>query len=149
MFGVFLAATVAAGSTGLLFPPGPWYERLLRPTWTPPNRAFPLVWTALYLLMACVATRVAGLPGSGFLLALWALQIALNTLWTPVFFGAHRIGLGMVVMVALWAAVAVFIWQAWPLDWLASLLMLPYLAWLTVAAALNLWIWRRNPAGGQ
>ena len=72
------------------------------------------------------------------------LQIALNTLWTPVFFGAHRMGLGAAILLLLWLTVATMLWQFWRLDGWAALMILPYLAWLSLAAALNVRIWRDN-----
>ena len=90
--------------------------------------------------LALAAAVVAGL-----VLALWALQIALNTLWTPVFFGAHRLGAAMLILAALWLVVAVLMVMAWRLDRLAGLLLLPYLAWLTLAGTLNFGIWQNSP----
>ena len=147
LFLIFLAATGAAAATGSLFGPGAWYQGLMKPGWTPPGWAFPVVWTTLYILMALAAARVATVPGAGYALAFFALQIALNTLWTPVFFGAHRIGLGLAVIAILWLTVAAMLIAFWRLDGLAGLMMLPYLGWLSVAASLNLWIWRNNPGG--
>jgi len=143
-FLIFLAATAAAAATGTIFRPGDWYEGLRRPDWAPPKWAFPLVWTTLYVLMAWAAARVVPLPAAGYALALWALQIALNTLWTPVFFGAHRMGLGAAILLLLWLTVATMLWQFWRLDGWAALMILPYLAWLSLAAALNVRIWRDN-----
>lgn len=130
----------------MIFQPGAWYEGLQKPSWTPPRWAFPVVWTTLYLLMSYAAMRVALLPGSGQALAFWSLQIALNTLWTPVFFGAHRKGLGLLILGCLWLTVAAMLGAFWTLDGWAALLIVPYLVWLTIAAALNFWIWRRNPS---
>jgi len=106
------------------------------------------VWTTLYLLSSYAATRVAVLPGNGQALAFWAMQIAFNTLWTPVFFGAHRMLTGLVVMAGLLVAVVGMLVTFWALDTVAGLLIVPYLAWLVVAAALNLWVWRFNPRQG-
>lgn len=144
IFLAYLAAAVAAGSTGIMFKPGDWYAGLAKPAWTPPNWVFPVVWTTLYVATSYAAARVAGLPGAGLASALWALQIALNTLWTPVFFGAHRMRGAMVVMVALLAAVLAMTVAFFRLDLLAGLIVLPYLAWLCVAAALNRTVWRLN-----
>jgi tryptophan-rich sensory protein len=96
--------------------------------------------------MSFAAMRVAPLPGSGQALAFWALQIALNTLWTPVFFGLRRMRDGFVVLVLLWLAVAATTVAFFRLDLLAGLLMLPYVAWVSVAGALNFTVWRMNPA---
>ena len=106
LFATFLAACGAAATTGAMFKPGEWYAELKKPCWIPPRWVFPVAWTTLYLLMTLAAARVAVLPGNGQALAFWALQIALNTLWTPVFFGLHRMRAAMVVMVLLWLAVA-------------------------------------------
>ena len=96
--------------------------------------------------MAGAAARVAVLPDSSLALALWALQIALNTLWTPVFFGLQKIRAGLAVLVALWLAVAACMLAMFALDWIAGLLFLPYLAWVSTAGALNFEVMRLNPA---
>ena len=145
LFLIFLLASAAAAATGFLFRPGDWYVGLRKPGFTPPNWAFPVAWATIYLLSAIAATRVALLPGAGLALALWSAQIALNTLWTPVFFGARRIALGMVVIAVLTVTVAALTVAVWQLDWRAGLMLLPYLGWLGVASALNWRIWRDNP----
>lgn len=144
-FVLFLTACFAAGATGSLFPPGDWYDRLKKPSWTPPNWLFPVAWTTLYICMSAAGARAAVNPDNGIAMALWVLQIALNTLWTPVFFGLRRLRLGLVVLASLWAAVAAAMLALWQVDWLAGLLFVPYLAWVTVAAALNLAVIRLNP----
>jgi translocator protein len=143
-FYIFLIACAAAASTGLFFKPGSWYESLQKPGFTPPNWMFPLAWTTIYLLLAWAGYRLAQLPGSQTVLALWATQIALNTLWTPVFFGAQRIAAGMVILALLWVVVAVMVVMAVQLDVVTGLILFPYLAWLSVAAALNFSILRHN-----
>lgn len=150
-FVIFLAACFAAGATGGLFPPGPWYDRLRKPSWTPPNWVFPVTWTTLYVCMAAAGARAAVAENNGLAMALWALQIALNTLWTPVFFGLRKLRLGMIVLVALWLAVAGGLVALWMVDTVAGLLFVPYLAWVSVAAALNYSVLRLNPeeAEGQ
>lgn len=148
-FLIFLLACGAAATTGILFQPGAWYEGLRKPGFTPPNWAFPVAWTTLYVLMAWAGARLAGLPGSGMALALWGAQIALNTLWTPVFFGARRMAAGMAIIAILWLVVAALMVEAFRLDLWAGMMILPYLAWLCVAAALNFRIWRLNPGAGQ
>lgn len=147
LFGVFLLACLAAGSTGALFPPGPWYQSLRKPNWTPPNWLFPVAWTTLYLCMSAAAARIALTvsAATGLALGLWAVQVAFNTLWTPVFFGLRRMGLGLVVLVLLWLSVLATLVLFWRLDWLAGLLFAPYLLWVSVAGALNYSVWRLNP----
>ena len=143
-FYIFLLACGAAAATGIIFKPGAWYEALQKPTFTPPNWAFPVAWTTIYLLLAWAGYRLTVLPGSETVLALWAAQIALNTLWTPVFFGAHRIFTAMVILALLWIVVATMIVMAMRLDIVTGLILFPYLLWLSVAAALNLSILRNN-----
>lgn len=145
IFTVFLAACAAAAATGSMFQPGAWYDRLEKPSWNPPNWVFPVVWSVLYVLIAIAAARVAGAPGSGYAMAFWALQIALNTLWTPVFFGLHRIKAGMVIIAFLWLAVLGSIVSVYTVEPFAGLLLAPYLVWVTIAAALNASVWRLNP----
>lgn len=145
LFAVFLGACLAAGSTGALFPPGAWYRTLDKPRWTPPDWLFPVAWGTLYLLIAASAARVAMMPGAGLAMAAFSLQIALNGLWTPVFFGLRRIKGAMLVLAGLWLSVAMTLLLFWQLDWIAGLMFLPYLAWVTVAGALNFSILRRNP----
>lgn len=145
LFAIFLLACAAAGATGGMFPPGQWYDELEKPSWTPPNWLFPVAWSTLYLCMAGAGARVALEPGNAIAMALWALQIALNTLWTPVFFGLKRIRAGMLVLSLLWFAVFACMIALWSVDWIAGLLFLPYLAWVSVAAALNYTVMRLNP----
>lgn len=144
-FFIFLLACAAAASTGVLFKPGEWYQSLVKPSFTPPNWAFPLAWTLIYLLLAWAGYRLTLIPGSQLVLALWAAQIALNTLWTPVFFGAHHVLAAMVILVVLWLVVAAMVLMAMRLDVITGLILFPYLVWLCVAAALNFSILRNNP----
>ncbi|PVZ12673.1 MULTISPECIES: TspO/MBR family protein [unclassified Pseudomonas] len=144
-FLVFLIACGAAGTTGVLFKPGEWYAALKKPGFTPPDWAFPVAWSLIYLLLAGAGYRLSTLPGSQFALALWAAQIALNTLWTPVFFGAHKLFVALVVLALLWLVTAALLVAAFSLDALAGWMLVPYLVWLSLAAALNFRLWRDNP----
>lgn len=146
---VYVAACVAAGATGSLFPPGEWWKSLKKPWFTPPDWVFPVAWTSIYAMSAVAATRIANETGSGLAQALWALQIALNTLWSPVFFGLHRPRASIVIVSALWLAVFGAVITFWQLDALAGLLMAPYLLWLTVASALNGAVIVLNPGEGR
>ena len=145
-FGVFLAAAFAAASTGSMFSPDRWYEELDKPAWTPPNWLFPVAWTILYIAMAVAAARVATKPDPGLALAFWALQITLNTLWSPIFFGLNRIGASVVVMACMWVAVTATTVMFYQLDTIAGALFVPYFIWTSYAAALNVSVWRRNPS---
>lgn len=152
LFFTFLAACGAAAATGAMFQPGDWYKGLSKPWWTPKDWMFPVAWTLLYLGMAFAAMRVAMGAGSdprvGQALALWAVQIALNTLWTPVFFGLRRLLAGLVVLCLLWVAVAATLVAFWQIDALAGWVLAPYLLWVTIAGALNASVYRRNPQVG-
>lgn len=145
LFTVFLAACAAAAATGSMFRPGRWYAGLKKPSWNPPNWVFPVVWSVLYLLIAASAARVAGAPGSAYAMAFWGLQIALNTLWTPVFFGLRRIKAGMLIIAFLWIAVAGCLVATYTVEPFAGLFLVPYLIWVSIAASLNWAVWQLNP----
>lgn len=145
LFLIFLAACGAAAATGAMFPTGDWYKRLNKPAWTPPNWAFPVAWFSIYFLISFAGARVAVLDGNAAAMAFWGLQIALNTLWTPVFFGLRRLKGALPVMAALWLAVLGATVTHLALDVWAGLAFVPYLAWVTVAAALNVQMVRLNP----
>lgn len=145
LFAIFLATCFGAGTTGAMFPTGEWYRQLSKPGWTPPNWAFPVMWTSIYLLISFAAARVAGLEGSGYAMAFWAAQIAFNALWTPMFFGLRRMKEALYVMAALWLSVLGCVISHWQLDIWAGLAMVPYLVWVTTAGALNYSVWRMNP----
>jgi len=143
----FIAACTLAALTGALFRPGEWYERLVKPGWRPPNWLFAPVWSLLYLMIAVsgwLVWREAGVSGAAGPLAIYALQLGLNAAWTPVFFGIHRIGLGFATICLLWLAIVATIVAFYPVSAAAAFLLLPYLAWVTFAAALNHGIWRLN-----
>ena len=143
-FLVFLFACMAAGLTGSLFPPGKWYSELNKPVWTPPNWVFPVAWPILYLLMSYSGATLANLESAGSALALWALQISLNALWTPVFFGLKNLKLGLIIILLLLVSVAICTYVFWLYAWIAGLLFLPYLAWVVFAAALNAAVFKLN-----
>ena len=143
-FLVFLFACMAAGLTGSLFPPGKWYSELNKPVWSPPNWVFPVAWPILYLLMSYSGATLANLESAGSALALWALQISLNTLWTPVFFGLKNLKLGLIIIFLLLVSVAICTYVFWLYAWISGLLFLPYLAWVVFAAALNAAVFKLN-----
>lgn len=142
IFFTYLAACAAAAATGAMIKPDQWYDRLNKPRWTPPSWVFPVVWTSLYILMALSAMRVSGHGQSA---ALWSVQIALNTLWTPIFFGLHRMRSALIVMGFLWLAVAATMISFFTVDWIAGLMFVPYLVWVSIAAMLNYTVLRMNP----
>jgi benzodiazapine receptor len=149
LFFTYLAACGAAAATGAMFQPGSWYRNLEKPSWTPPDWLFPVAWMVLYLCMSLAAARIAaqaGADGAGTALAFWSVQITLNTLWTPVFFGLRRMGAGLLIISLLWLAVAATMVAFWQIDRFAGLLFAPYLLWVTIAWALNRSVyWRNSP----
>lgn len=125
-----------------------WYADLAKPSFTPPDRVFGPVWTALYVLMAIAAWRVwraADRDTRRGPLTLFALQLALTLGWTVVFFGLQKIGAALATIVVLDVGVVVTTLAFRPIDRWAGLLMAPYLAWVAFATVLNIAIWRLNP----
>jgi translocator protein len=143
----FTAVCFIAALTGALFRPGDWYERLAKPSWRPPNQLFAPVWTALYIIIAVsgwFVWREAGLARASLPLTMYGLQLFLNAIWSPLFFGLHRIDLGFLDIVLLWLSIVATIALFYPVNAIAALLLLPYLAWVTFAAVLNFAVWRLN-----
>lgn len=123
-----------------------WYPGLNKPSFTPPDWVFGPVWTALYVLMGIAAWRVVW-AGSGLVrqaLALFALQLAINLLWSVVFFGLQKIGAAVAVILLLEAAIVATIVAFRRIDGPAAALLLPYALWVAFATVLNIAIWRLN-----
>jgi tryptophan-rich sensory protein len=142
---VFIGVVFLAAASGAVFKPGPWYEELQKPSWTPPNWAFPVVWTLLYIMIAYAGWSVWSKVGWSLPIVLWALQIVLNAAWSWLFFGLRRMDLALVDVGLLWLAIAGFIVTAWPVSPIAALLFVPYLAWVTTAGLLNRAVQQLNP----
>ncbi|HEY3780666.1 MAG TPA: TspO/MBR family protein [Fimbriimonadaceae bacterium] len=123
-----------------------WYARLTKPSWTPPNKVFGPVWTALYLLMALAAWRCYDVEGQRFeqWLTPFAVQLGLNLAWSWIFFGAKKIGLALIEMVVLWAFILWCLIAFWKVDELSGILLMPYLLWVSFAFSLNAGIWILN-----
>ena len=142
----FMAACFLTALTGAIFRPGAWYAQLDKPSWRPPDRLFAPVWSILYISIALsgwLVWREAGFMGV-VPLAVYAVQLILNAAWTPLCFGLHRLDLGFFDIVLLWLAIIATMVLFYPIHVGATLLLLPYLAWVTFAAFLNLEIWRLN-----
>ncbi len=142
---IFVVIVLAAASSGAIFKPGAWYENLRKPGWTPPNWAFPVVWSILYVMIGYAGWLVWTTVGWSLPMAFWALQMVVNALWSYFFFGRRRMDLALIDVAVLWLAVALFILTAWPVAPLASVLFVPYLTWVTAAATLNHSVRRLNP----
>jgi benzodiazapine receptor len=149
MLVVFLAIAYAVAAFGALTTIGAvngWYARSPHVVWTPPNAAFGPVWAALYTLIAIsgwIVWRHRSDRRASVALPLFVVQLVLNSLWTPVFFGGYgliggpALWLALIVILALDLAVAATIAAFWPVSRVAALLLLPYLVWILYASTLN------------
>jgi len=144
----FLLATLGVGAVSSLFTTpqiSTWYAGLDHPSIAPPNWVFAPVWTTLYILMAFAAWRVWKVTGlRSIAMAAFAAQLALNFAWSAIFFGLHEIGGALAEIVALDLAILVTTILFFRHDWLAGLLMLPYLAWTLFATFLTYAFWGLN-----
>ncbi len=141
-FAVAAAGGVASGNAGS------FYEQLSRPTWAPPAWLFAPVWSVLYFLQGVAAWlvwRARASRGVRAALALFVLQLAANGLWTWLFFAWRQGGLAFGEILLLWCLIAATIVSFWRVRPLAAALLLPYLLWVSFAAALTFSIWRLNP----
>jgi len=138
---VFVVVTEAVGAAGALAPRHPhWYDQLARPSFDPPSWVFAPVWTLLYAAIAVAAWFVWRHHRTwqrDVALRWWTAQLLLNAAWTPLFFGARQPVWALVDLVVLFVAAGITAIRFLPLDRRASLLLLPYLAWLGFALALN------------
>jgi benzodiazapine receptor len=121
-----------------------WYRNLNKPNFNPPNWVFGPVWTALYLLMGISGYLLWQADSNSWALKLFFIQFILNALWTPVFFGAKKLGLAFANIVLMWVAILATIIFSWQLSFWAAALLLPYLAWVSFASVLNFCIWQLN-----
>jgi benzodiazapine receptor len=140
-----LAATLGGYWTDLTVKT--WYPALAKPAWTPPSGVFGPVWTLLYASMAVAAWRVwrkAGWVAGRYALVLYFVQLTLNTAWPGLFFGLRSPAFGALEIVLLWIAILLTLRDFWRVDRVAGFLFVPYLAWVTYAAALNVAIWQMN-----
>lgn len=141
---VFLALVALAAYSGMRHLPGPFYEALTKPAWTPPNWVFAPVWAVLYVIIALAGWIVWRAQGLGGAFWVWLVQLALNAAWPWIMFGEKEITRALYDMIALWVMILLFIRLAWPVRRTASLLFVPYFLWVTFALALNFEIWRLN-----
>lgn len=145
--GAFVLANFAAASSGAIFKPGDWYERLRKPAWCPPNWLFGPAWAVLYLMIATSGWLVWESAPTGMLLlpmVAYGVQLLLNAAWSALFFGLRSPGLALLELVFFWLAIAVTMVVFHPISPLATWLLAPYLAWVTFAGALNAALWRMN-----
>ncbi len=151
----WLALTVAAAAVGVLASrdAGVIYAALVRPRWAPPSSVFGPVWSALYLCMAIAAWLVwrarpltpAGDDNRRRGLALFVVQLALNALWTWLFFAWHNGAAAFGEIIGLWFTIGITMWHFGRVRPLAAWLLAPYLAWVSFATALTWAMWQGNP----
>ncbi len=149
----FAAVVAAAGWYGARHSPRDlrtrlWYNRLDKPAWNPPQAVFPIVWTALYSLIAIAGWRTwmqESSPARSRALRLWAAQLATNAEWTNLFFGRHNPKQSLIDVISLEAQIVGFIKTVKEVDSAAAACFLPYAAWVAFATLLNAEILRRNP----
>lgn len=136
-----LAAISVAVVGGTLTDTGPWYKALEKPYWTPPDLAFGAIWTVIFALAAisgATAWRATDqLSKREWVLGLFALNGFLNVLWSLLFFRLERPDLALLEVVPFWLSIGVLMGVLWPTSRTASLLLAPYLAWVSLASLLN------------
>jgi tryptophan-rich sensory protein len=127
-----------------------WYPTLVKPSFNPPAWVFGPVWTVLYIMMGVAAFFVwrTGLDVDGVraALAVFAVQLALNGLWSILFFGMQAPGLALIEIALLWIAIGVTVVLFWRVSPLPGAMLLPYWAWVSFAAVLNASLWWLNRA---
>lgn len=139
--GGFIVSTVGGGDSE-------WFRQLDKPSWTPPNWVFPVMWTVLYVLMGIASWMIwkqGGFRGAAYPLGLYVFQLVLNFAWTPLFFGLHRPDLAFGEIILLWLAVVATTYFFFIANHTAGYLLIPYILWVTVAATLNGYIFLHNP----
>jgi tryptophan-rich sensory protein len=150
LFG-WLVASFATGAIGGLasINAAGFYGQLVQPPWAPPAWLFGPVWSVLFVLMGIAAWlvwREHGFRNARPALTLFAAQLVVNALWTWLFFAWHQGAVAFAEITLLWLLIAATIAMFWRLHRSAALLLAPYLVWVSFAAALNLALWRLNPA---
>jgi tryptophan-rich sensory protein len=141
----FIAATIGAAAS---IDAGSFYTQLVRPEWAPPPWVFGPAWTVLYALMGIAAWlvwRVDGFHAARGALTLFLVQLALNALWSWLFFGWHRGALAFADILILWVLILMTLIAFWRVQVLAGALLVPYLLWVSFATALNYAVWQLNP----
>ena len=147
---VFLTTCLAVSAIGGLATAssvGDWYVTLNKPTFNPPSWVFAPVWTTLYVLMAIAGWRVwrsAGSAARRWPLIVFGTQLALNLLWSFLFFGLQQIGLALLDILLLLIAISVNTVLFWRIDSIAGWFFVSYVLWVVFASVLNLALWLLN-----
>lgn len=142
---ILLCFTAAAGGGFVMT--GDWYAMLSKPTWNPPSWVFGPVWTLLYLMMGVSAWLVwkeGGFAQQRKPLTVFLVQLVLNAIWTPLFFGTHELGIAFAEILLLWLAILATILAFRRVSTTAAWLLVPYLLWVSFASVLNATLWWMN-----
>ena len=141
----FILLTVGGGLLiGVATAPGDWYAGLQKPPFNPPNWVFGPVWTVLYILIAIAGWRIWRRDPHGAAMKFWIAQLALNFIWSPLFFSAHLPGAAFVVIIALLVVILEVIMLTLDRERVSAWLLVPYALWVAFAALLNASIWWLN-----
>ena len=138
-----------AGAIGALFTVNAiptWYAHLNKPSFSPPNWLFGPVWLILYLMMgvALYLNWIKKSKQAKFNVRLFFIHLFFNLIWTPIFFGAKNLLLALIVIIIIWITIVLQIICFWKVNKASSLLLIPYLFWVSFASLLNYFIWRLN-----
>lgn len=124
-----------------------WYPALIKPSWTPPDWVFGPVWTILYIMIAISGWLIYRAENSSdrtLALLFYGVQLALNFAWSFLFFSMRSPLLGLLDIILLCLFIILTITRAWKVNYIASLLLIPYLLWILYATSLNAGIWLLN-----
>jgi len=146
-----IGVCLSAGALGTVFTVSSiptWYTTLNKPVFNPPNWIFGPVWTVLYILMG-VSFALIWLKGvktqkSREAISLFLVQLFLNAIWTPIFFGAKNLFLALIVIILMWIFILKTILAFGKINKTASYLLYPYIAWVSFATILNFAVWLLN-----
>jgi benzodiazapine receptor len=146
----WLVVSFAASAIGALasIQAKSFYGELVQPSWAPPASVFGPVWTLLYAMMAIAAWlvwRAGGFRNNRIALSLFGIQLALNALWSWLFFAWHLGAWAFADILVLWVFIAATTVTFWRVRPLAGALLVPYLLWVSFAAVLNYFMWQLNP----
>ena len=150
-FLVSILICLLAGGLGTIFTISAiptWYVHLNKPFFSPPNYLFAPVWTTLYILMGISlyliwknGTKTKKIREAIYL---FGVQLVLNAIWSPIFFGAKNIFLALAVIILMWIYIVKTIVSFSKINKLASYLLYPYIAWVSFATILNFSVWILN-----
>lgn len=142
--GAFLGANFVAALSGAVFRPGEWYSAIAKPAWRPPDWLFGPAWAVLYVTIAVSGWLAVRAADSSTPLVVYAISLVFNAGWSGIFFGLRRMDWAFAWIVGLWLSIAAMIAVFAPVSSTAAWLLVPYLAWVTFAGALNWTVWRMN-----